>query len=427
MRPTRLPLDGISSTSTPARSILRSSAGARIGALTAVVLSLTSSCARDAPPDQESPVIETSQWVEAPDAAGAILAPAWFARAPDDLALDFVHHGELDGETPEGPCVVLFDANNDARLDIYFTNGAASEAQGATTGPLGRLYIMEHERFVDRTVDAGLALTSLAGHALAARAVDYDGDGDWDLLLSYPGNDVLMRNDGGRFTDVTAQAGAAREMLNEFDEAVSESSAAEPSLVGLAPAPGSPLSFARASLDANLDGHADLLTLDGALVPEPVSDSGRQSPRLYLGSGTRGEYFDASASSGPVFATPIAGRSLALGDLDGDLDVDVIVTEDGSPAQVWLNQNPSGHRPLRLVLLSKAPNTYALGAQVKLTGGQKVVARGVRLGGRYLSQNEHTLTFGLGAAPTTDVTVRWSDGRTTEHRDLAPGPTHVLH
>ena len=36
---------------------------------------------------------------------------------------------------------------------------------------------------------------------------DYDGDGDPDVYVTRYGRNTLWRNDGGRFTDVTAKAG----------------------------------------------------------------------------------------------------------------------------------------------------------------------------------------------------------------------------
>lgn len=392
-------------------------------ALAGLVLALTASCAKEAPPahvPDSATVAPRPSDAEAPHASS--LAPARFERATGNLGLDFVHESGADGRTSPpretGAHVVLLDVNNDARLDLYLTNGAGSRAQGAAGQPLGRLYIMERERFVERTVDAGLAIPMLAGRALGARAIDFDGDGDWDLVVSFVGQDRLMRNDAGRFTEVPPDAAF---MLGVLDGVEAD----------LGPAHEAPTSFTRVSFDANLDGHADLLTLDGELDSgngaSSASAKQRLIPRLFLGTGVTGDYFDASALSGPVFDAPIAGRGFALGDLDGDSDVDVVVIEEGGPAQVWLNQNPSGNRPLRLVLLSRAPNTYALGAELELTAGALAPPQRTRMGQRYLSQHEHTVTFGLGDRASADVTVRWPDGRATVHRDLKGGLTHVLH
>lgn len=392
-------------------------------ALVAVLLMFATSCASEAPPVTRPVDVDTPRSSDVLETAGDPLAPAWFQRAPDDLGLQFLHVGGTEAPASTGAGLVLFDANNDARLDLYITNGAPP-AQDAAQGPMGRFYSMELERFVDRTVDVGLAIPSLAGHALGARAVDFDGDGDWDLVVSFVGQDRLMRNEGGRFTEVAAEAAVINGVVDGFDETTKRGSAS----TGRAPTHES---LTRVSFDANLDGHADLLTLDGALnageESAGASASPRQTPRLFLGTGAAGRYVDTSASSGPVFESHIAGRGLALGDLDGDSDVDVIVIDAGARAQVWRNDNPGGHRALRLVLLSKAPNTYALGAEVEVAAGALGQPQRVRMGRRYLSQNEHALTLGLGDRASADVTVRWPDGRTTEHRGLIPGLTHVLH
>ena len=93
-----------------------------------------------------------------------------------------------------------FDGDGDADLFVGF-NGAPN-----------RLYRNTSGNFVDVAAQAGVA------DARPTRAVawgDYDGDGDPDLLVGFtagPGGVLrLYRNDGGRFTDVTRDAGVTIE------------------------------------------------------------------------------------------------------------------------------------------------------------------------------------------------------------------------
>ena len=105
---------------------------------------------------------------------------------------------------------LFFDANGDGRLDLYVASGGY---QLAPTSPLlqDRLYInLGGGRFVRDTQALPVMLTSTA----TVRAGDFNGDGRLDLFVGgrltprnypYPTRSYLLRNDGGRFTDVTEE------------------------------------------------------------------------------------------------------------------------------------------------------------------------------------------------------------------------------
>ncbi len=576
-------------------------------------LVLAAACKDEAPPPPPPVVVEVTRTAPL-DAAAPVGAE--FVPAPDNYGLDFVHTSGADGRKllPEtmGPGAALFDADGDGRLDLYITNGGAWPAEAGQPpppGPTGRFYLQRDGRFVDGTEAAGLAAPALAGVGQGVVAADFDGDGDQDLFLTYLGPSRLLRNDAGRFVDVTAAAGVAggtwrdaegREhpewgtsatffdadgdgwldlfvcnylewsiendvplilqgetkgyasprlykgsssrlfrnrgdgtfadvtlesgvhnpdhkalgvttadvdrdgrldlviandtqpnclLLNRTEgpgaprfEDVGKASgvgyggngavragmgidvatyhaagelaiavgnfAQEPIsffrslrsdrvlysddnvVTGLGRTSGPSLTFSVAFVDADLDGYRDLLALNGHLEPDIqlITDSTtyRQRPQLFLCRGARGAFQDVSASAGAAFATPLVGRGLALGDIDGDGDVDAVAVECGGPAHVWLNGNPTRRRALRLELSGPAPNTMAIGAEVRVQGGPFEATQWVRSGGSYLSQHEHTLTFGIGDAASADVTVRWPDGTTSAHPGLAPGTVHRL-
>jgi hypothetical protein len=105
---------------------------------------------------------------------------------------------------------LFFDANGDGKPDLYVASG------GYQLGPSSRLlqdrlYINQGGgRFVKDTTALPAMLTSTAN----VRAADFNGDGRPDLFVggrltprSYPSptRSYLLRNDGGRFTDVTEQ------------------------------------------------------------------------------------------------------------------------------------------------------------------------------------------------------------------------------
>jgi enediyne biosynthesis protein E4 len=105
---------------------------------------------------------------------------------------------------------LLFDANGDGRLDLYVASG------GYHPSPISprlqdRLYI---NRGGGRFVRDTLALPPMLTATGAVVAGDFTGDGKPDLFVGgrlvprnypYPTRSYLLRNDGGRFTDVTDQ------------------------------------------------------------------------------------------------------------------------------------------------------------------------------------------------------------------------------
>jgi hypothetical protein len=115
-----------------------------------------------------------------------------------------------------GGGVVLFDYNDDGRLDVFFTNGAkltddmveGNPLSKADSGFWNRLFRQEaNGTFTDVTEATGLTGAAQGGYTMGAAAGDFDGDGDDDLYVTAYGGNTLYRNEGGKFVDVTAETG----------------------------------------------------------------------------------------------------------------------------------------------------------------------------------------------------------------------------
>ena len=104
----------------------------------------------------------------------------------------------------------MFDFDNDGRMDLFFTNGAALKdsmsknevANKSEPKYWNRLYRQKTDgTFADVTDHAGL---KGAGYSMGVAAADYDNDGYVDLFVTGYKSDRLYRNNGdGTFADVT--------------------------------------------------------------------------------------------------------------------------------------------------------------------------------------------------------------------------------
>jgi hypothetical protein len=186
--------------------------------------------------------------------------------------------------------------------------------------------------------------------------------------------------------------------------------------VALAGPSRGPLKFGAFFFDYDLDGRLDLLTCNGHIEPEigAIQRGQRfeQPAQLFWNTGDPQRLFEpaTSAQAGDDLFKPMVGRGAAFADIDGDGDLDVVLTANGGPARLLRNDCSLGHHWVRLVLTGdgKRSNRSAIGAQVTVEAGGKVMKRQVTGGRGYLSQSELPITVGLGTADRVDkVTVRW--------------------
>jgi hypothetical protein len=282
--------------------------------------------------------------------------------------------------------VTAGDYNGDGWLDLYVANDATPN----------QLWVNRRDgTFADEGVISGAAFNA-AGNPEGSMGIasgDPDADGDEDLFVTNIIGEtfVLYENDGkGNFEDRRAAWGVA-----------------EPTAAYTG--------FGTDWFDYDNDGWLDLFITNGAVnivealrgQPNPF----RMRNQLFRNNGKR-RMVETTAAAGPAFEKAEVGRGAAFGDIDNDGDTDVLVTHNGGPVRLLLNQVSSGNHWLQVRLEQPERNRFGIGARVALERrGQPALHRRIRTDGSYLSGNDVRAHFGLGTATSFDgITVTWPDG-----------------
>jgi enediyne biosynthesis protein E4 len=169
--------------------------------------------------------------------------------------------------------------------------------------------------------------------------------------------------------------------------------------------------------DYDNDGNLDLMIANGH--PDDLIDviyprvTYREPPLLFHNTGTGLK--DVSQESGPVFATPMASRGLALGDFNNDGAVDVLISNNDEAPVLLRNELGAQNNWLGLRLVGTKSNIDAVGARVRYQAGDLKRSTTKVGGGSYLSSHDPRVVLGIGKRTKLDwIEVKW------------PAPSHAI-
>jgi enediyne biosynthesis protein E4 len=170
------------------------------------------------------------------------------------------------------------------------------------------------------------------------------------------------------------------------------------------------LTFGLFFFDYDLDGRLDMFQTNGhiedAINEVQASQHYRQPAQLFWNArpDRRSCYVEVPSETLGDLNQPIVGRGAAYADIDGDGDLDIILTQIAGPPMLLRNDPQTGHNWLRVRLVGDGAtvNRDAIGATVELTAGGVTQRRMVMPTKSYLSQVELPVTFGLGELEHVD-------------------------
>jgi hypothetical protein len=219
---------------------------------------------------------------------------------------------------------------------------------------------------------------------------DFALDGTLGIFKTHFADDtnILYKNDGkANFEDMTARSGLG----------------VETRFVG----------WGAGIVDLDNDGLPDLFLVTGSVYPEvekKVANYPYKTPRVVFRNLGNGKFEELIDEAGPGIAAAHASRGCAFGDFDNDGDVDVLVVNLNEPPSLLRNDLSGDAHWLKVKLIGTKSNRSAIGARVICRYGGKMQAQEVMSQSSFYSSSDLRLHYGLGAAKTADLEIRWPSG-----------------
>jgi len=225
-----------------------------------------------------------------------------------------------------GNGAAFFDYDNDGDMDLLITNGSTLTGGSNSGGPMAALYENDGGAFNDVTTEARI---DSRGWAFAVCVADYDNDGHQDFYLTAYGANRLYRNNGnGTFEERALEAGLA-DMRWGSNCAFGDHD--RDGFVDL---------YVAHYLDFDVESIArrgtEACVYMGTL-PVFCGPRGLEATPdvLYRNTGD-GTFLDVSASSG-ISGNAYFGLGVVFSDFDGDAWPDIYVANDSVPNLLFHN------------------------------------------------------------------------------------------